>query len=54
MSTANAQWLFGIAKVGGLPVVVTGTNRGLEAGNGWTDWNISGSDKWKSGSALAA
>ena len=52
MSTANAQWLFGIAKVGD-PVVVTGTNRGLEAGNGWTDWNVS-YDKWKSGSALAA
>jgi lipoprotein-anchoring transpeptidase ErfK/SrfK len=52
MSTANAQWLFGIAKVGD-PVVVTGTNRGLEAGNGWTDWNVS-YDKWKSQSALAA
>ena len=52
MSTANAQWLFNLAKVGD-PVVVTGTNRGLEAGNGWTDWNVS-YDKWKSGSALAA
>ena len=52
MSTANAQWLFNLAKVGD-PVVVTGTNRGLEAGNGWTDWNVS-YDKWKSQSALAA
>ncbi len=52
MSTANAQWLFNLAKVGD-PVVVTGTNRGLEAGNGWTDWNVS-YDKWKSGSALTA
>jgi lipoprotein-anchoring transpeptidase ErfK/SrfK len=51
MSTANASWLFGIAKVGD-PVVVTGTGRGLEAGNGWTDWNVS-YDQWKSGSALA-
>ena len=52
MSTANAQWLFNLAKVGD-PVVVTGTNRGLEAGNGWTDWNVS-YDQWKSQSALAA
>jgi lipoprotein-anchoring transpeptidase ErfK/SrfK len=52
MSTANAQWLFNLAKVGD-PVVVTGTNRGLEAGNGWTDWNVS-YDKWKSQSALVA
>jgi lipoprotein-anchoring transpeptidase ErfK/SrfK len=51
MSTANGQWLFGVVKVGD-PIVVTGTNRGLEAGNGWTDWNVS-YDKWKSGSALA-
>jgi hypothetical protein len=50
MSTANAQWLFDLAKVGD-PVVVTGTGRGLEAGNGWTDWNVS-FDQWKSGSAL--
>jgi lipoprotein-anchoring transpeptidase ErfK/SrfK len=51
MSTANAQWLFGIAKVGD-PVVVTGSSRGIEAGNGWSDWNVS-YDKWKSGSALS-
>jgi lipoprotein-anchoring transpeptidase ErfK/SrfK len=51
MSTANAQWLFGIVKVGD-PVVVTGTSRGIEAGNGWSDWNVS-YDKWKSGSALS-
>jgi lipoprotein-anchoring transpeptidase ErfK/SrfK len=50
MSTADAQWLFDLAKVGD-PVVVTGTTRGLEAGNGWTDWNVS-FDQWKSGSAL--
>jgi lipoprotein-anchoring transpeptidase ErfK/SrfK len=52
MSTANAQWLFNLAKVGD-PVVVTGTSRGLEAGNGWTDWDVS-YDKWKSQSALVA
>ena len=52
MSTSNAAWLFGLVKVGD-PVVVTGTARGLEAGNGWTDWNVS-YDAWKAGSALAA
>jgi lipoprotein-anchoring transpeptidase ErfK/SrfK len=52
MSTENAQWLFDLVKVGD-PVVVTGTNRGLEAGNGWTDWNVS-YNEWKSGSALSA
>ena len=52
MSTDNAKWLFGIVKPGD-PVVVTGTARGLEAGNGWTDWNVS-YDQWKKGSALAA
>jgi hypothetical protein len=31
--------------------VVTGTDRGLEEGNGWTDWNVSYAD-YKSGSAL--
>lgn len=52
MSTDDAKWLFGVVKVGD-PVVVTGTARGLEAGNGWTDWNVS-YDLWKKGSALAA
>lgn len=50
VSTANGAWLFGLVKVGD-PVVVTGTSRGLEAGNGWTDWNVS-YDQWKTGSAL--
>jgi len=52
MSTDDAKWLFGVVKVGD-PVVVSGTDRGLEAGNGWTDWNVS-YDQWKSGSALSA
>jgi len=51
MSTGNAQWLFNQVKVGD-PVVVSGTNRGLERGNGWTDWNIS-FEEFKSFSALA-
>ncbi len=51
MSTGNAAWLFNQVKIGD-PVVVTGTNRGLEKGNGWSDWNISYAD-FKAGSALA-
>ncbi len=51
MSDADAAWLFSTVKVGD-PVVVTGTNRGLEAGNGWTDWNVS-YPTYKQGSALA-
>lgn len=50
MSTANAGWLFNLAKVGD-PVVVSGTGRALERGNGWTDWNVS-FDEFKKGSAL--
>jgi lipoprotein-anchoring transpeptidase ErfK/SrfK len=40
MSTENAQWLFNLTHRGD-PVEVTGTQRGLEDGNGWTDWNES-------------
>ncbi|MEJ7690867.1 MAG: L,D-transpeptidase [Nocardioidaceae bacterium] len=50
MSTENAAWLFGLTHRGD-PVEVTGTARGLEDGNGWTDWNKSYAD-WKQGSAL--
>ena len=52
MSTSNAAWLFGQVLVGD-PVVVIGTNRTLEPGNGWTDWNIPFT-QFKKGSALAA
>lgn len=51
MTTANAKWLFDLAKVGD-PVVVTGTGRPLDRGNGWTDWNIS-FEEFRKGSALA-
>ncbi len=51
MSTANAAWLFALVNIGD-PVVVTGSSRGIEAGNGWSDWNVS-YDKWKASSALA-
>ena len=50
MSTADAKWLFGLTHRGD-PVEVTGTDRGLEEGNGWTDWNTSFAE-YKTGSAL--
>lgn len=40
MSTADAAWLFRHVQIGD-PVITTGTSRGLEQGNGWTDWNLS-------------
>ncbi len=50
MSTANANWLFNQVTLGS-PVITTGSNRGLEQGNGWSDWDISFSE-YKKGSAL--
>jgi lipoprotein-anchoring transpeptidase ErfK/SrfK len=50
MSTSNAEWLFGISHRGD-PVQVRGTNRPLEPGNGWTDWDVSFKE-YKQGSAL--
>lgn len=50
MSTGNAAWLFNQVKVGD-PIVVTGTGKGMEKGNGWTDWNVSFAD-YQAGSAL--
>ncbi len=52
MSTANAQWLFNTVKVGD-PVVMTGSSRSIEPGNGWSDWNVS-YDQWKASSAIPA
>jgi lipoprotein-anchoring transpeptidase ErfK/SrfK len=51
MSLKDAQWFFG-QTLRGDPVVVTGTTRTMETGNGWTDWNQSYSS-YKTGSALA-
>lgn len=51
MSTENGAWLFGVTHRGD-PVEVTGTDRSLEQGNGWTDWDISFAE-YKLGSALA-
>jgi len=50
MSTANAAWLFSRVQIGD-PVVMTGSGRGLEKGNGYTDWDVSWS-QYKKGSAL--
>ncbi len=50
MSTAAAEWLYGQSKVGDV-VEYKGFSRGLEPGNGWTDWNVSWK-KWTEGSAL--
>jgi lipoprotein-anchoring transpeptidase ErfK/SrfK len=50
VSTANGAWLFANCKVGDL-INVTGTSRGLEKGNGWTDWNVS-YDEFRKDSAL--
>jgi lipoprotein-anchoring transpeptidase ErfK/SrfK len=51
MSLKNAAWYFGQTHVGD-PVIVTGTSRKIEPGNGWTDWDMSW-DKYKAGSALS-
>lgn len=50
MSTEDAAWLFARTHRGD-PVEVTGTSRGLEDGNGWTDWNESFS-QYRQASAL--
>ncbi len=50
MSLEDAKWLFEQSKIGD-PVKFTGSDRPLESGNGWTDWNVSWS-QWKAGSAL--
>jgi lipoprotein-anchoring transpeptidase ErfK/SrfK len=50
MSNANAAWLYNNTLIGD-PVITTGTRRGLEQGNGYSDWNISFAE-YKKGSAL--
>lgn len=51
MSLKDGAWYFA-QTLRGDPVVVTGTNRPMTTGNGWTDWNDSWT-KYKAGSALA-
>lgn len=50
VSTADARWLFAKTKVGD-PVTVTGTERRITPGNGWTAWNLSWPE-FAAGSAL--
>jgi lipoprotein-anchoring transpeptidase ErfK/SrfK len=50
MSTANAAWLFNRTLIGD-PVITSGSSRGIEYGNGYSDWNMSYA-KYKKGSAL--
>ncbi|GAB2827688.1 Ig-like domain-containing protein [Actinoallomurus bryophytorum] len=49
-SPTGARWFYNIAQRGD-PVNVTGTDRKLEPGNGWTFWNQSWTS-WVKGSAL--
>ncbi len=51
MSRDNAEWLFELTHAWGDPVIVTGTSRPAEPGNGWTDWNLSW-EEYLQGSAL--
>ena len=50
LSTANAKWLWGLTHIGD-PVIVKGTPRPLDWGNGWTDWNKTW-DQYVKGSAI--
>jgi lipoprotein-anchoring transpeptidase ErfK/SrfK len=40
VSMADGEWLFNQTRIGD-PITVKGTERRLENGNGWTDWNMS-------------
>jgi lipoprotein-anchoring transpeptidase ErfK/SrfK len=51
MSVKDAAWYFAQTHRGD-PVIVSGTKRGMEPGNGWTDWTMSW-DEYKAGSALS-
>ena len=50
MSTANAIWLYNRVRQGD-PVITTGSNKGIEKGNGYADWDVSYSE-YKRGSAI--
>ncbi|MEV0155109.1 Ig-like domain-containing protein [Micromonospora sp. NPDC050686] len=50
VSMADGAWLFANTRMGD-PITVKGTERKLQLGNGWTDWNISWAEYVK-GSAL--
>ncbi|MBO4204884.1 L,D-transpeptidase [Micromonospora echinofusca] len=50
VSMAEGAWLFNQTRVGD-PITVKGTERKLQNGNGWTDWNMSW-EEYVKGSAL--
>ncbi|MET7750290.1 Ig-like domain-containing protein [Micromonospora sp. NPDC005367] len=50
VSMADGAWLFTNTRIGD-PITVKGTERKLQNGNGWTDWNMSWNEYVK-GSAL--
>lgn len=50
VSEADGGWLFNQTLVGD-PITVKGTERKLQNGNGWTDWNMSW-DEYVKGSAI--
>lgn len=51
LSTEDAGWLYSMSKRGDV-VEYTGSDRPMEPGNGWTDWNVSWPE-YKTGSALS-
>jgi len=50
VSMKEGAWLFSNTRIGD-PITVKGTERKLQNGNGWTDWNMSW-DEYVKGSAL--
>jgi len=50
LSTDNAAWLYGLARIGDI-VETTGTDRKMEWDNGFGDWNLSWAE-YQKGSAL--
>ena len=50
VSMKDGAWLFGQTRVGD-PITVKGTERKLQNGNGWTDWNMTWAE-YVEGSAL--
>ncbi|MFG3581746.1 L,D-transpeptidase [Micromonospora chersina] len=50
VSMKDGNWLFANTRMGD-PITVKGTERKLQNGNGWTDWNMSW-DEYVKGSAL--
>ncbi|WP_018253888.1 L,D-transpeptidase [Salinispora mooreana] len=52
VSMADGAWLFENTRIGD-PIRVLGTERKLQNGNGWTDWNLSW-EEYVKGSALPA